>query len=488
MLKRIPGIKPLVMTAVLIGSNFIPLQAIANDNKVFVLPKNDLFQISTRKGLNWAANEWPYNATIVIEEGGQQVGEAVLDRQGYDFTNESDPSLLRVVIKAPFSSPAPNRLVAVSTWSSRTEGCFMELLIQVSLPTSLSGINGRALAPYLVPARVQVDLGKEVITLQPKPGSEARYSDPIPYEYYNIAKGQYISGFWHQARNEFVVTSKQAKMLLDTPPGKARVILAFPNDLYKTYAYPIGEGTTKRWKEVFGFNDDCKANSPSRPLPPDLVTQAKWTPPKGYYYPPDAEFKEAETDAKSLMKTEVKLTADERKQRYAFQQSWSKKNVLWRYLGSWSIDKSNFYIFPATKNSQAACVVTERQSKPDVFEGYVYNTASPREMQYHKPRDKDISGLYWRDQQDVLFGKDTGPGRVYPVFASQKSITISTDMKADFYRLGCPTAFIPASKFVPSQEQTSSQERRVVNPLSQIAPRLSFSLALLLQNFAHRKL
>lgn len=483
MLKQTLVFSPLVLATMLMGLSFTPQPAIANEPKILVLPKRDLLQVTTRQGLKWAANAWPYNTTVVIEEGGQEVGRAILDRAGYDFTNKADSSIWRLVIKDPFSSPAPNRLVAVSTWSSRTDGCFMELLMQVSLPTSLSGVSGRALAPYLVPARVQVEIGKEVITLQPKPGFEVGYSNPIPYEYYNIAQKRYISGFWHQARNEFVVTSKQAKLFLDTPPGKTRVILAFPNNLYKTYAYSIGEGTTSRWKEAFNFNDDCKANSPSKPLPSGSLSQAKWVPPKGYYYPPDAEFQEAEEDSKLLIKTEVKLTAEEQRQRQAFQQSWSKKNVLWRYLGSWSIDKSYFYVFPGTKNNQTACVVTERQGKPELFEGYVYNPKNPKEMQYHKPRDKDISGLYWRNQQNVLFGKDSGPGRVYPIFASQKSLDVSPEMKVEFDRLGCPTTFVSASQFTQSRlEQKASPSHWAENPLSRIVSWLSLAVTLLHQS------
>lgn len=415
---------------------------VAQQSDKIVVPKREIIQTTTRYGKEWAANDWPYNNLVILEENKQRVGTAVLDRHGYDFTDKSDPNFLRILIKQPFAGVAPYRFIAVSTWSSRTDGCFMELLFQVAPPTE----SGVGLAAYIIPASVEVELGKERFELKRKGINEFRYSDSLSYEYYNITRNSYLSGLWYQARNEFVISSQQAKKLINTPPGQAKVILSFlGNPYYQKYSYPIGEGTTSRWKAVFSDYPDCSANGSPKALPSDLAGSSTFRSPSKNYYITDPEFKEAEIRAKSLLPKEVKLTTAERKQRETYQKSWSKRNQLWKFLGAWNVADRSLYIYPSINNKQVACVVTDRKGALTFYKGYAFKP-DPTELQYNK--SDDIENRAYRRQgfQDVLFSKDKSSKEVIPLFAKTRTLDIPNSMRTDFEKYGCSTTFLAANQ------------------------------------------
>jgi len=83
--------------------------------------------LDTVFGLPWAADNWPFGQVIEIQRNSVDpivVGRIVLDRHGLD------PAPL---IKAPFASPYPDRVVLISGWASLTDGCLAELVIQVAV-------------------------------------------------------------------------------------------------------------------------------------------------------------------------------------------------------------------------------------------------------------------------------------------------------------------------------------------------------------------
>lgn len=419
-------------------------------------------EITTERGLLWAAEKWPYNTTVNIEEGGKLVGRAVLDRHGIDFYEKVDAlGTLGGLIKNPFSGARPWRVVMVSTWSSQTDGCFMELLVQVGLPVESSFRDRQALIPYLVPARVQVQIGNQSPVELSRKRREAKFGGPYVYRFYNSTRKNWFVSAWHQARNAFILDSKQAKAMLDAPTGEAKLLVSFPNNIYKFYSYPIGKGTTQRWRDAYSFNPDCSANA----LPQSLPSSSQAFRPRGPFdFPSDQQFRYFDQTVEDLRRTEVKLTATDQKQRRAIQQSWAKRNELANYLGGWSSGDRAFYIFPAQRK-KFACVVVQEGNETRFNVGYTF---TGKELRYGDGRDKD-NALYWRNKPDVIAARDSGPGELYPLFAAQRSLTVSERMQEDFKQAGCPTELKVATAVEPTVQPLK-------HPLSQLFAWLQWPL------------
>jgi hypothetical protein len=390
-------------------------------------------EIDTTDGLRWGARSWPYEKTIhILQNKGdtQAIGRAVLDRHGID---ESE---LAPLLKAPFASPEPVRIVFVSTWSARTTGCSMELLVQVSPPLDLGLVN---LSPYLVPTKVQVKLGDTLETLQPvAEQQEARISRPLGYTFYSLKFKSYLPSNWFMARNKFVVSSIQAKKFLqESPSGQANLLVTFPRGVY---TFPIGAETTKRWKRAYSFNPECSPNAVTQPA--ENTSPFRIAPQIANPLPAPQIFAEAEERTKTLLKkplpgTGVKLTSVDRQRLQAWRKSLGADSLIARFVGAWYLNDEIIYVYPAKKKG-FACVVTQFKAEEAVF--HSARTFSGNELLYNRSDDpKEQDSLYWRNQSDYLFAKDYGPAIPRPVFATQRSLVASPVLQERLAAMGCNT-------------------------------------------------
>lgn len=104
----------------------------------------------------------------------------------------------------------------------------------------------------------------------------------------------------------------------------------------------------------------------------------------------------------------AKLTAAERQQRQAYQANWAKINpTSARFAGAWVAGDRAFYVYPS-KTKSRVCVVMMNDGKYEFANGQSIS----RELRYLS------NGLFWIDQAEVLAGRDSGNGELYPVFAS----------------------------------------------------------------------
>jgi hypothetical protein len=397
-------------------------------------------EITTDDGLAWGARDWPYNTLVEIVKNkadNDSIGRAVLDRHGVDNPVDPIDQLLNFLLN-PFSAPNPVRVVFISTWSARQYGCEMELLVQAAPPPKLSAVN---LSSYLIPTKVELQLGDGIVALKPK-GNEAKHSSfPLSYYFYSSELKQFLPSIWYMARNQFVITDRQVNSFIkNSPRGKANLLITFPTG---KYVFPIGEGTTKLWPSVYTFNQHCSPDQPTQKI--SISTQV-FRPRKANEIPSPGEFEGAEKIADRYIKSlsllpEARLTAVERQQRLKFQQGWAKKNEkVVKFLGAWKRDEEAVYVYPSQKPGWA-CVITERKPSEMTFQvGYTY---AGNELLYSTPGNKRQDSLYNRDQPDYLLLKEYGPNLLRPAFATQKSPNLPNHIQKQLEGSGCPTAFVP---------------------------------------------
>ncbi|MDX2239629.1 MAG: hypothetical protein NW224_02990 [Leptolyngbyaceae cyanobacterium bins.302] len=104
----------------------------------------------------------------------------------------------------------------------------------------------------------------------------------------------------------------------------------------------------------------------------------------------------------------VKLSAEQRKQRQAYQATWAQVNpTAAKFAGAWIAGDRTYYVYPSKVKSRV-CVVTLTDGKYEFANGQSIS----REMRYLN------NGFFWVDQSEVLAARDTGTGQLYPVFAS----------------------------------------------------------------------
>ncbi|MGB6016424.1 MAG: hypothetical protein WBG32_16950, partial [Nodosilinea sp.] len=116
--------------------------------------------------LPWAASRWPFNQVVELQRNSIDstvMGRVVFDRHGID----ENPVL--GLVRAPFASPYPGRLVFVSTWGSQNNGCYMELVLQLAAARAIQNTQ------MVVPTEVMLNIGGQVVTLQAQ-SSAAQFS------------------------------------------------------------------------------------------------------------------------------------------------------------------------------------------------------------------------------------------------------------------------------------------------------------------------
>lgn len=220
--------------------------------------------LDTVFGLPWAADNWPFGQVIEIQRNSVDptvVGRIVLDRHGLD----ADP-----LIKAPFASPYPGRVVLISGWASLTGGCLAELVIQVAVA------EDELDASVLIPTEMSMNINGQVITL-PSLEDSASYSDVTAFNYvetvWDESTEEYVNidkvGVWYTARHLFSISAANAAVLSQATAENTDLRIVLSNR--RPFTYPIGESTTGRWRNVFSFNPSCSGTSATHPVLPTVA-------------------------------------------------------------------------------------------------------------------------------------------------------------------------------------------------------------------------
>lgn len=227
---------------------------------VFVLPILNFNTASAEDGasideeiatsnLHWGGSKLPYNKLADIKDGltTEILGKGVLDRHGIG-------SGMLSKIGGVFNSPQYGELVFISLWESKTKGCFVEMIVQHSPKSNQTNLGT---ANSMIPTLLEVGIGKEKIALLPKEKSSISFP-PQSYSYNESTGNGYTitqTGIWYMARNLFVLDANSASILSNAPIKEVKARLTFEDG--QTINIPIGEGTVKKWKDVYSFNPKC---------------------------------------------------------------------------------------------------------------------------------------------------------------------------------------------------------------------------------------
>jgi len=231
--------------------------------------------LNTNK-LPWGGrNEWVYNEAATIKDAlvNTTLGKVIFDRHGID--NVSDPGDgeggqggLSFMASNPFASPSPGRILFISLWGSKINGCFAQFIVayaprseisnilQAIVPKTLEmGINGR---------KVQLNAVRE---LKPKL-YQAKYTYTVSQS--NGARCGFLdlkctsentttvdrSGTWYAASTYLAIDANTVSLLSNaTPEQEVKARLTFNND--STFLFPIGKGTVTSWRDAFSYNPSC---------------------------------------------------------------------------------------------------------------------------------------------------------------------------------------------------------------------------------------
>ncbi|NEP02334.1 MAG: hypothetical protein F6K58_27530 [Symploca sp. SIO2E9] len=199
--------------------------------------------LNTASGVRWGGKGWPFSEVVDIKDSlvGASVGRVVLDRYG------SDKSEYSSIFRAPFASPLPKRLVIISLWGSKIEGCFVELLVQYAPPTEFNPES-------IVPVSLEMGVAGRIVSLTPQSNKTGRYYTQA----YSYKDGeQQISANWHMGRQIFSVDAVVATALKKAPQEQIRARITFTNG--ESVLYLIGKETISRWQNVYSANPTCTA-------------------------------------------------------------------------------------------------------------------------------------------------------------------------------------------------------------------------------------
>ena len=197
--------------------------------------------LNTTGGVSWGGKGWPFSEVVDIRDSlvGTSVGRVVIDRYGSD--NYS--SLLR----APFAAPRPKRLVILSLWGSKIEGCFVELLVQYAPPTEFNPES-------IVPVSLEMGIAGRVVSLIPQSNTTGKY---YIHEYSYKEGKQEIIANWYMGRQIFSVDSVVATVLKKAPQEELRTRVTFSDG--QSVLSLIGKETISRWQNVYSANPNCTA-------------------------------------------------------------------------------------------------------------------------------------------------------------------------------------------------------------------------------------
>ena len=216
-------------------------------------------QLNTIFGLPWAAQRWPFSQLIEVQVNNidsTRLGWVVLDRHGFDDSSEYVSNPFNTLIKAPFASPLPGRVVIITAWGSINPGCYVEIILQAALPPSAGE------ADILVPRTLEMNIDGRLVRLRSQ-SNGARYSNAVQFQYtdyvYSQESNQYEeisqNGVWYTGRHLFLVDASSANILSNATVADIPLRVTLSNGF--PFTYPIGQETVRRWQNVFRYNPSC---------------------------------------------------------------------------------------------------------------------------------------------------------------------------------------------------------------------------------------
>jgi hypothetical protein len=198
--------------------------------------------LGTQGGMPWGGGKLPFSKIVEIQDGlvGTPVGRVIIDRHGVD-----NGEATYGIMKSPFSYPEPVKLVVISLWGSKIEGCFTELIFQWSP-------RGEASSKAIEPVMLEMGIDGQVVQLTPQNVEPKLYS--FGYQYTRDKRA--YSATWYMARQLFMMDTTIAEILSNAPTENIRARVTFADD--STFLFPIGKGTVQRWKDAYSFNPACQ--------------------------------------------------------------------------------------------------------------------------------------------------------------------------------------------------------------------------------------
>jgi hypothetical protein len=208
-------------------------------------------RLNTEKALGWGGEGLPFDDSLTIRDPlvNSVVGKVTIDRHGEDNTNQSGISGL-FNIRAPFAGPMPGRMTIVTFWTSKEEGCSVKASIHDAPKSRVSNVR------ELVPVKMEVGVGSQVIKLTPIAKSVPKYAS-TNYNY-SVTSGKSTvkrSAILYFSENTFAINGKVADFLRNAPKGDANVRITLANG--DTKLFKIGEKNVARWKDTFSYNPNC---------------------------------------------------------------------------------------------------------------------------------------------------------------------------------------------------------------------------------------
>jgi hypothetical protein len=209
-------------------------------------------RLNTEKALGWGGEGLPFDDSLTIRDPlvNSVVGKVTIDRHGEDNTDQNALLGLFGGIRSPFAGPMPGRMTIVTFWSSKEEGCSVKASIH-DAPKS-----GSSTPKELVPVKLEVGLGSQVIKLTPIAKSVPKYA-ATNYNYSDSTGSNTVqrSATLYFSENTFAINGKVADFLRNAPKGEAKVRITLANG--DTKIFKIGEKNVARWKDTFSYNPNC---------------------------------------------------------------------------------------------------------------------------------------------------------------------------------------------------------------------------------------
>jgi hypothetical protein len=208
-------------------------------------------RLNTEKALGWGGEGLPFDDSLTIRDPlvNSVVGKVTIDRHGEDNTDQG--GLVGLFnIRSPFAGPMPGRMTIVTFWSSKEEGCSVKASIHDAPKSAISNVKG------LVPVKMEVGIGSQVIKLTPIAKSVPKYAS-TRYNY-SVTSGSSTvqrSSTLYFSENTFAINGKVADFLRNAPQGEAKVRITLASG--DTKIFKIGDKNVARWKDTFSYNPNC---------------------------------------------------------------------------------------------------------------------------------------------------------------------------------------------------------------------------------------
>jgi hypothetical protein len=239
------------ISAILLSSILIPSLLLDLISVPAVAGEVSEDRLNTEKALGWGGEGLPFDDSLTIRDPlvNSVVGKVTIDRHGEDNTDQSGLSGL-FNIRSPFAGPMPGRMTIVTFWTSKEEGCSVKASIHDAPKSRVSNVKD------LVPLKMEVGVGSQVIKLAPIAKSVPKYAS-TNYTYSATSGSSTVkrSATLYFSENTFAINGKVADFLRNAPKGDAKVRITLANG--DTKIFKIGEKNVARWKDTFSYNPNC---------------------------------------------------------------------------------------------------------------------------------------------------------------------------------------------------------------------------------------